>query len=149
MPLYVSCGDELLIAHLRPGDIDAGKHARAVLERLVRQLRAAWPEVKITIRADSGFRRRRPMRRCDAHGIGSIVGPAKGSIWPRAARDEIERAERRFRQAGQPRRLFGSFAYAAGSGDRPRRVIVKAARAARGPDPRSVVPNVPGEPREF
>ena len=53
LPLYVFCGDELLTAYLRPSDIDAAKHCRAVLKLLVRKLRAAWPAVKITIRGDS------------------------------------------------------------------------------------------------
>ena len=39
----------------------------------------------------------------------------------RAARDEIDRAERQFRRTGQPQRVFGSFSYAAGTWDRPRR----------------------------
>src|SRR3954453_17805305 len=43
MPLYVFCGDELLAAYLRPSNIDAAKHSRAVLKLLVRRLRAAWP----------------------------------------------------------------------------------------------------------
>ena len=45
----------LLAAYLRPSKIDASKHSRALLKLLVRRLREAWPEVKITIRADSGF----------------------------------------------------------------------------------------------
>ena len=34
LPLYVFCGDELLTAYLRPSNIDAAKHARAVLKLL-------------------------------------------------------------------------------------------------------------------
>src|SRR5258708_21379780 len=69
LPLYVFCGDELLVAYLRPSNIDASKHTRAVLKLLVRRLRAAWPEVKITIRADSGFCRWRTMRWRHSHRI--------------------------------------------------------------------------------
>jgi hypothetical protein len=149
LPLYVFCGDELLVAYLRPSDIDACKHAGAVLRLLVRRLRAAWPGVKITIRADSGFCRWRTMRWCDSNGIGYVLGLAKNPVLGRLARDEIERAERQFRQTGQPQRIFGSFAYAAGSWDRSRRVIVKAEHTAQGPNPRYVVANVPGDPREL
>jgi hypothetical protein len=149
LPLYVFCGDELLTAYLRPSDIDAAKHGRAVLKLLVRKLRAAWPEVKITIRGDSGFCRWRLMRWCDSHGIGYVLGLAKNKVLERAARDEIERAERQFRRTGQPQRVFGSFSYAAGSWDRPRRVIAKAEHTAQGPNPRFVVVNVPGDPQEL
>lgn len=149
LPLYVFCGDELLTAYLRPSDIDAAKHGRAVLKLLVRKLRAAWPEVKITIRGDSGFCRWRLMRWCDSHGIGYVLGLAKNKVLERAARDEIERAQRQFRRTGQVQRVFGSFSYAAGSWDRPRRVIAKAEHTAQGPNPRFVVVNVPGDPQEL
>ena len=81
-----------------PANIDAAKHARAVLKLLVRRLRAAWPEVKITIRADSGFCRWRLMRWCDSHGIGYVLGLARNPALERPARDEIARAERQFRR---------------------------------------------------
>jgi hypothetical protein len=149
LPLYVFCGDELLTAYLRSSNIDASKHTRAVLKLLVRKLRAAWPDVKITIRGDSGFCRWRLMRWCDSHGIGYVLGLAKNAVLERAARDEIERAQRQFRRMGQPQRVFGSFAYAAGSWDRRRRVIVKAEHTAQGPNPRFVVVNVPGDPQDL
>jgi hypothetical protein len=149
LPLYVFCGDELLVAYLRPSDIDASRHARAILKLLVRRLRAAWPEVKITIRADSGFCRWRLMRWCDSHGVGYVLGLARNPALERAARDWTEQAARRFASTGQPQRLFGSVGYAATSWDRPRRVIVKAEHTARGANPRFVVANVPGDPQEL
>ena len=149
LPLYVFCGDELLAAYLRPSNIDASQHTRAVLKLLVRQLRAAWPDVKITIRADSGFCRWRLMRWCDSHGIGYVLGSGQEPGLGALPQDEIERAERQFQQTGQPQRIFGSFAYAAGSWDRPRRVIVKAEHTAQGKNPRFVVANVPGDPQEL
>jgi hypothetical protein len=149
LPLYVFCGDELLAAYLRPSDIDASKHTRAVLKLLARRLGAAWPEVRITIRGDSGFCRWRLMRWCDSHGIGYVLGLAKNSVLWREARDWIERAERQFLRTSQPQRIFGSFSYAAGSWDRPRRVIAKAEHNAQGANPRFVVTNVPGDPQEL
>jgi hypothetical protein len=135
------------VAYLRPSKIDASKHTRVILKLLVRRLRAAWPEVKITIRADSGFCRWRLMRWCDSPGVGSILGLSPNTVLLRRARDWIDRAERQFQQTGQPQRVFGSFAYAAGTWDRPRRVIVKAEHTAQGANPRFVVVNVPGDPQ--
>lgn len=149
LPFYVFCGDELLTAYLRPSNIDAAKHARALLKLLVRKLRAAWPQVKITLRADSGFCRWRLMRWCDSQGIGSVLGLAKNPVLQRAAHDELTRAERQYQKTGQGQRLFGSFRYGASSWDRPRRVIVKAEHHARGANPRFVVVNVPGDPQEL
>jgi len=149
LPLYVFCGDELLAAYLRPSNIDASKHTRAILKILVCKLRAVWPQVKITIRGDSGFCRWRLMRWCDSHGIGYVLGLPKNKVLQRQAIDWIERAERQFQRTGQPQRIFGSFSYAAESWDRTRRVIAKAEHNAKGPNPRFVVTNEPGDPQEF
>jgi hypothetical protein len=149
LPLYVFCGDELLAAYLRPSDIDAAKHTRAVLKLLARMLRRAWPDVRITIRGDSGFCRWRLMRWCDSHGIGYVLGLARNVVLQRESRDWIDRAERQFVRTGQPQRIFGSFSYGAGSWDRRRRVIAKAEHNAQGANPRFVVTNVPGDPQEL
>ncbi len=149
LPLYVFCGDELLAAYLRPSNIDAAKHARAVLKLLVDRLREAWPDVKIILRADSGFCRWRLMRWCDSRGIGYVLGLAQNPVLRRAARDEIARAARQFEQTAQPQRIFGAFSYAASTWDRSRRVIVKAEHTAQGANPRFLVVNVPGDPREL
>jgi hypothetical protein len=149
LPLYVFCGDELLVAYLRPSNIDAAKHARAILKLLVRRFRAAWPAVKITIRGDSGFCRWRLMRWCDSHGIGYVLGLAQNSALLRAAQPHTHAARWLFDWTGQPQRLFGTFAYAAGTWDRPRRVLVKAEHTAQGANPRFVVTHVPGDPQEL
>ena len=149
LPLYVFCGDELLVAYLRPSHIDASKHARAILKLLVRRLRAVWPEVQITIRGDSGLCRWRLMRWCDSHGVGYVLGLAQNPALLRAAQPHTQAARWLFDWTGQPQRLFGTFAYAAGTWDRPRRVLVKAEHTARGANPRFVVTNVPGDPQEL
>jgi Transposase DDE domain group 1 len=149
LPLYVFCGDELLTAYLRPSNIDASKHTRAVLKLLVGKLHAAWPDVRITVRGDSGFCRWRLMRWCDSHGIGYVFGLAKNPVLERSAIDEISRAQRQFLQTGQPQRIFGSFAYSASTWDRRRRVIVKGEHNAQGTNPRFIVTNLPGDPQEL
>lgn len=147
LPLYVFCGEQLLVAYLRRADGDAARHARAVLGLLVRRLRAAWPAVRITIRADSGFCRWRLMRWCDHHGVGYVLGLARNPRLEALAAPLRHAAAVRFERTGQPVRLFESVSYAAASWDRPRRVLVKAEHNAQGPNPRFVVVNVPGAPQ--
>ena len=149
LPLYVFCGDELLVAYLRPSKIDAAKHSRAVLKLLVAKLRAAWPAVKITIRGDSGFCRWKLMRWCDSHDVGYVLGLARNSKLEALASDWTARAARLFTKTKEPQRLFGSIGYRAKSWDRSRRVILKAEHNAGGPNPRFIVTNVPGDPREL
>jgi DDE family transposase len=147
LPLYVFCGDQLLAAYLRTADGDAARHSRAVLKLLVSRLRQAWPDVRLIIRADSGFCRWRLMRWCDSNGIGYVLGLARNSRLETLGCPWIHAAQTCFEMTGQPQRLFGEFAYAAASWDRQRRVIVKAEHNAQGDNPRFVVSNLPGNAR--
>ena len=77
LPLYVFCRNQLLVSYLRPSKIDGAKHAWAILALLVKRLRQAWPQVKIILRADSGFCRWRMLSWCERNNVGYIVGIAK------------------------------------------------------------------------
>jgi hypothetical protein len=148
LPLYVMCGDHLLVAYLRPSDSDASRHTRAVLKLLVRRLRQAWPDVRLVVRADSGFCRWRLMRWCDRHGVGYLLGLAKNAVLQRQAAAWQAEAEQAYRSDGQSHRVFGEFTYAAKSWDRPRRVIAKAEHLPGDKaNPRFVVTNVSGDGR--
>src|ERR1700730_6101827 len=57
LPLYVFCGRHLLAAKLRPASIDAAAGAVGEMARIVAQIRRRWPNVRILLRADSGFAR--------------------------------------------------------------------------------------------
>jgi hypothetical protein len=147
LPLYVFCGDQLLVAYLRTADGDPARHTGAILKLLVRRLRLAWPGVRVILRADSGFCRWWLMRWCDSNGVGYVLGLARNSRLLTLAGPWLIQAETCWGMTGQPQRLFGSFAYAARSWDRERRVIVKAEHNAQGDNPRFVVSNLPGTPR--
>jgi Transposase DDE domain group 1 len=45
LPLYVFCGEQLLVSYLRPSNIDPAKHAWAILAKLVRTSTANSPMV--------------------------------------------------------------------------------------------------------
>ncbi len=142
LPLYVFCGDHLLCAYLRPANIDAAKHSRAILKLLVERLRQAWPDVRITLRADSGFCRWRMMRWCDRHGVQYVLGLAKNKSLERLSEPVLLRGRLSFEESGTKRRLFDEFTYAAGTWDRPRRTILRHEHDEKGPNPRYVVTNV-------
>ena len=143
-PLYVFCGDQLLVSYPRPSDIDGAKHAWAILALLVKRLRQAWPGVRIVLRADSGFCRWRMLRWCDRHGVGYIVGLAKNSRINKQAGALIGQARTRFEATGGKQRLFGNLRYGAHSWDRPRRVIARIQHDGKGSNPRYVVTNLKG-----
>lgn len=146
LPLYVFCGEQLLCAYLRPANIDAALHSRAILKLLVTRLRQAWPKARIIFRADSGFCRWKTLRYCDENRIGYVVGLARNSVLERLAEPFMARAEQRFLKTGQKQRHFHETRYAAETWDRQRRVIVKAERLTQGPNVRFLVTNLDDPP---
>jgi len=142
LPLYVFCADQLLVAYLRPSNIDASKHTRAILRLLVRRFRQVWPTVRIIVRGDSGFCRWRTMRWCEKNDVYYVFGLARNKVLERMAEPFMERAEHAFQQTGRKQRRFHEIRYAAGTWDCERRVIVKAEYLAQGPNTRFVVTNI-------
>jgi len=93
LPLYVFCGDQLLVAYLRPSNVDAAKHAAAILKLLVTRLRKVWPKTRFVLRADSGFCRDLLLSWCDRHEVKYIVGLARNSRLLAKAEALMGRAE--------------------------------------------------------
>jgi hypothetical protein len=147
LPLYVFCGSQLLVAYLRPANIDGALHSRAILKLLVQRFRRRWPKVRIIFRGDSGFCRWKLMRWCDKHDVGYILGLARNAVLERGAQPWTETSAAQFAQTRQKQRLFGEFPYGAATWDRERRVIVKAEHLEQGPNRRFVVTNLAGEPQ--
>lgn len=144
LPLYVFCGQKLLVSYLRPASVDAAKHAWAILALLVKRLRAEWPQVKILFRGDSGFCRPRLMSWCERKGVDYIIGIGTNSRLENLALDVRHRAMTRFVETGcQKQRCFGTFQYAAKSWKkRERRIIVKAEFTEKGDNNRYIVTNL-------
>jgi len=147
LPLYVFCRDQLLVSYLRPGKIDGAKHAWGILSLLVKRLRKVWPGVRIIFRGDSGFCRHRMLDWCERHHVGYIVGIAKNARLNALASGLMHKAAARFNDTGEKQRLFGEFAYAAGSWHGKRRIIAKAEYTAKGANPRYVATNLSGKPQ--
>jgi hypothetical protein len=55
LPLHIFCGEHRLSSKLLASNIDGAAGAREEVERIVAQVRARWPAVRIILRADSGF----------------------------------------------------------------------------------------------
>ncbi len=144
LPLYVFCGEELLVSYLRESNIDSAKHAWAILALLVKALRKRWPKVKIILRADSGFCRWKMLRWCERAGIHYIVGLAKNERLNTLSTKLHRRAQRKHQKTGHKVRLFTQFKYKAKTWDKKRRIIVKAEHSDRGANPRYVVTNLEG-----
>lgn len=146
LPLYVFCGEQLLVGYLRPSNIDPAKHAWAILSLLTKRLRQIWPQVKIIFRADSGFCRHKILTWCERNNINYIIGIAKNKRLMALSQTQRQQAQELFQASGKKQRLFSHLSYAAGTWkNRKRKVIVKAEHNAKGANPRFVITNLEGD----
>ena len=140
LPLYIFCDCHLLAAKLRPANIDASAGAVEEVARIVAQIRACWPKVRIILRADSGFAREALMAWCEANGVDFIFGLARNVRLTRAIGAELVEARDESRASGQPARRFKELTWSTRkSWSRKRRVIAKAEWTKGEANPRFIV----------
>jgi hypothetical protein len=140
LPLYVLCGRDLLVAKLRPASMDAAAGAVEEVARLVAHIRRRWPQVRILVRADSGFARDELMAWCEANGVDYLLGLAKNDRLVAEIASELARAEVKSRRTGKPARYFKEFKWTTRrSWSRERRIVAKAEFTSGEANPRFVV----------
>jgi hypothetical protein len=148
LPLYIFCGDHLLCARLRPADIDAAAGSVKQLQRIVAQVREAWPGVKVVIRGDSGFCREPIMSWCEANGVDYVLGLAQNTRLKAMIAAEQEQARVEFERTKEAARVFTDLQYRTlDSWSRERRVVAKAEHLAKGANPRFVVTSLEADDR--
>jgi hypothetical protein len=150
LPLYIFCGEHVLCARLRPSDSDAAAGSLTEIERVVGQIRAAWPEVKIIVRGDSGFCRNALMSWCETHRVEYVLGLARNQRLRRIIGKPMHEATEQWNRTGKPARVFTEFDHVVkktkkGGWDRERRVVAKAEHIDGKENPRFVVTSLSGE----
>jgi len=150
LPLYIFCGEQVLCARLREANHDAAFGSLQEIQRIVAQIRAAWPAVKIILRGDSGFCRNQLMSWCESHRVEFVFGLARNPKLRKIIGAEMHQATAQWNQTGQPARVFREFDYQAkktkkGGWDRPRRVAAKAEHIDGKENPRFVVTSLRSE----
>jgi len=140
LPLYVFCGDHLLVAKLRTADRDAADGAVEELARVVAQIRTRWPKIEIWIRGDSGFAREALLSWCEANGVEYVVGLARNARLQRAIGRAMHEVREEHATTQVAARQFVELRYRTQrTWSRERRVVAKAEWLPGKPNPRFVV----------
>jgi hypothetical protein len=150
LPLYVFCGEQILCARLRESNQDASFGCLQEIERIVAQIRLAWPEIKIILRGDSGFCRNALMNWCENHNVDFVFGVARNQKLRKIIGAEMHQATQQWNQTGKPARVFSEFSYQTkktkkGGWDRERRVAAKAEHIDGKENPRFLVTSLSKE----
>jgi len=148
LPLYIFCGEHVLCARLRESNHDAAFGSLAEIRRIVAQIRAAWPEVKIILRGDSGFCRNELMSWCESNGVDYVFGLARNQRLRKIIGAQMWEATQQWEATGKPARVFTEFEYRTKTKkgwDRERRVVAKAEHIDGKENPRFVVSSLRSE----
>ena len=73
LPLYIVCGQHVLMAKLRRANRDGAIGTADALGWIVASLRRAWPDVEICVRGDSGFARDELLVWCEDNDVDYTV----------------------------------------------------------------------------
>ena len=150
LPLYIFCGEQVLCARLREANHDAAFGSLQEIQRIVAQIRTAWPTVKIILRGDSGFCRNQLMSWCESNRVDFVFGLARNQKLRKIIGAEMHEATEQWNKTGKPARVFREFGYRAkktkkGGWDSERRVVAKAEYIDGKENPRFVVTSLASE----
>ena len=147
MPFYIFDGvnGRLMSAILRPGKTPAAPEIISILKRLVKAIRARFPDTVIVFRADSHHTKPAVMDFLEGQNVEFVTGLAKNASLERLFATEIAGAKERYEcrktydaQAKDVIAYADDF-YAAGSWGRGRRVIARIIAGPNGADVRYIV----------
>jgi len=137
-----------LAAVLRPGNTHASHRALAVLKRLIKKLKKAYPKALILFRADAGFAVPALYRYLeDQPETRYVIGFITNNRVLTKTAPLLLKAQRQYQETGEKQRLFTSFSYQAESWTRPRRIIAKVEYTHLGSNQRFVVTNLSRNPQ--
>ena len=145
LPLYIFCDRFLLAAKLRPSNLGGADGAVAEVARVVGQIRARWPRVRIVLRGDGDFSTDELMNWCEAEpGVDFVFGLSRNQRLEAVLAPEMAEAKACCAATGEATRRFKDFAYQTErSWSRPRRVAGKAEHLPGRANPRFVVTSLP------
>src|SRR5215472_3396411 len=141
LPLHVYEGlSGRLITTIFKAKRFTGAQMLAVLTRLVKRLRQAWPHTLLLVRGDSHFAYPEVMEWIEEHPDRSYVtGLTSNRVLTELAREVVEQAKRAYERDGGKITRFHSTRYQAGTWSRSRRVVIKVEVSDQGVNTRFVV----------
>jgi len=143
MPLYIFCGEQLLLCRLQSSNVDGAAHAVVEVKRIVEQIRSKWPEVEVVVRGDSGFCREPLMRWCEENGVFYILGMGTNARLDRMIRNKMNKSHSRYHVTGKANRRYRGFWYRTKeTWSRKRWMVGKAEYLEKGENPRFIVTNL-------
>lgn len=98
-PLYIFCGHHLLVARLRPSNVDPAEGALEELQRIIGLIRDKWHDTHIIVRGDSAYAREEIISFCEEkEGVDYVIAMATNSQLKLRTCDVIEKAKNEYEE---------------------------------------------------
>jgi hypothetical protein len=152
-PLFVFDGDTgfPLAAWLRPGTVHGSCGAVTTLQPIVQALRAAWPNVTILVRGDSGLATPEVYEFCESEGLLYAFGYSSNNVLKERTESALHDLQTYYCYYGHREPSVQRFEvfedYQAEGWLRPRRIVAKIEINRQGTNRRFVVTNLSGDGR--
>ncbi|KAA1259447.1 hypothetical protein LF1_19790 [Rubripirellula obstinata] len=143
LPLYVFCGDQLLVSYLRSSGDGGAKHVRPIIKLLVGAIRQRFPDVKIIVRGDTDFSKPNLMRWCERNDVGYVLGFGVNSRIKQDMVYESIASHCEYKRTGKTARHFRWIKYRAKRWKTTRWIVGKSEHGNKGRNQRFVVTNLP------
>jgi hypothetical protein len=145
-PLIVTCDGDIVLSLLRPGLYHSNKCTHWIVSFIVERIKAKYPHVKLSFRADSGFASPKIYAFLETNHIDYVIGFGSNNTLKTRNESLILEAKHQFETTSEKSRLFQSFDYQAESWNTTRRIVAKAEYTQKGANNRFVVTNKTGAP---
>lgn len=133
---------QIIVPILRPGNSHSNKWYVSILKRVIKKIRQTYPQMEITIRADSGFSCAPFYKLADTYGLLYAIGLGSNNV----LKSRVSRAHKAVRllyvNESQKHQHFMSFEYQAGTWHKAQRCYSKIESTGKGINVRYIVSNL-------
>jgi len=141
---------QIILPVLRPGNSHSNRWYIAILRRVVERIRRRYPDLQITIRADSGFSCPDLHTLAEEYDLYFVVGIASNAVLKQKVATLSGIIGYLFVDHGTKFQHYSSYDYQAGSWPAPQRCYSKIESTGKGLNVRHVISNIPDKtPRQI
>ncbi|NCP89608.1 MAG: transposase [Flavobacteriales bacterium] len=114
--LFFHDGDtgQIIVPVLRPGNSHSNKWYVSILKRIILKIRKVYPQMKIIIRADSGFSSAPFYKMADHYNLYYAIGLASNEVLKRRVKRAEQAVKHLYQAEGEKHQHFISFDYKVG-----------------------------------
>ena len=133
---------QIILPVLRPGNSHSNKWYVAILKRIIKKIQEKYPDIQITIRADSGFSGAAFYKLADDYNLLYAIGLSTNDVIKRIVKRAKNAVDFLFAQYGKKHQHFISFKYKAGTWHKEQQCYSKIESTGKGMNVRHFVSNI-------